>query len=392
MRAFLPGFRGAPATDEYRRRLEGRAELLEAARSRYRALVEAVKASRWDERLRSNLSLLREARAVQARVDEALTAALRRAAAEGWPARHPTVRCLYEVRALREELAGAVARRLARGAEEPLGVLLEALEEEALTAPREVPPARRQEVARELLPDTPPALEAASTFGSLLESLFARPFDAQARLPFSRAQRVDLRQRWPAGEEALAALWRRLERVDVTGGLASELRRQAGLAPRRPPGSGVERLLHAEYWSREARRWLEHLARTRLAPVVPAPEECVEVATWLLVREEEPEARLPASPLLSEARAGLLELACELWEARHPGLPDEARWTAARWARLEARAARADQAGGGEDAERVRRLLRELIQVYGVGGTALRGWRDSPRLGVLVGQARALLG
>jgi hypothetical protein len=377
--------------DEYRRRLEGRAELLETARSHYRALLRALGASRWDERLREALPLLREARAAQARVDEALAAALRRASAEGWPVRHPTVQCLHEVHALREELTREMARRLAHAASEPLGALLGELEEQALTAPREVPPHLRQATARELLPDTLPALQEAAAFGRLLESLFARPLDAMVRLPYSWEQREALREMWPEGEAALELLWSRLERVDTTGRLASELRRQATLSPRHPPTDGLERLLHAQFWLQEARGALWHLARARVEPVALNPPECLEVAGWLLVREERPQARLPASKTLSDARAGLLELAHELWEARHPGLADEARWTPARWTRLEAQAERADAAGGGADAERVRGLLRELILRLGMSQHTLRGWSDPHRLAVMVRRARALV-
>src|SRR5688572_13004876 len=143
---------GRPAADEYRVRLEGRAELLESARLRYRTLMEALGAKAWEERLRKSGALLKEAISAQARVDEALASALRRAQAEAWPASSPTVQLLRDVQALREKLAQTGAQRLSRSPKEPLPELLKALEEWALTVPREVRPEQRWEVALELLP------------------------------------------------------------------------------------------------------------------------------------------------------------------------------------------------------------------------------------------------
>ena len=105
---------GRPVADEYRLRLEGRAELLEAARARYRALLEALSAKAWEEPLRKELALLREAQAVATRVDEALTAALRRAQAESWPATSPTLQCLREVEALQQKVAQLSTQRKTR--------------------------------------------------------------------------------------------------------------------------------------------------------------------------------------------------------------------------------------------------------------------------------------
>ena len=51
---------GAPLKDEYEVRLEGRAVLLEPARKRYYRLVLELADSRWEERLRQQLPLLRE--------------------------------------------------------------------------------------------------------------------------------------------------------------------------------------------------------------------------------------------------------------------------------------------------------------------------------------------
>src|SRR5512141_2280171 len=124
---------GRPVADEYRLRLEGRAELLESARLRYRPLLEDLGAKVWEERLRKNVALLREVADAQARVDEVLTAALRRAQAEAWPSTSPTVQFLRDVQALREKLVHSVAQRVARSSTEPLVELLKELEERALT-------------------------------------------------------------------------------------------------------------------------------------------------------------------------------------------------------------------------------------------------------------------
>jgi hypothetical protein len=382
---------GGPVEDEYRVRLEGRAELLEAARGHYYRLVLVLAESRWQERLRKELPLLREVAATQEQVAAVLAPALRRAEAESWPTRHPTVRCLYEVRSLREQLARDVARKLGRGAQEPFGSLMSTLEDWLLTLPRVVPPQLRWSTAMEVLPDSLPALREAAVFGDFLESLFAQPLLLTGRIPFTAARREELRQRWPGGEAALASLWNRLSGVDAQGGLVRELQKQATRAPTRGPRNGPERLLHAAYWFQEARARLGLLVQARLAPLVPEPSETLEVLWWLFAREYAPEVRLPASETLGEARAALIELAYESWDAQRPDIPDPERWLPARWERLEMLAHRADKARGGADGERVRGVLRELIQRHGIGSVALRGWRDSSRLVELVQQARALV-
>jgi hypothetical protein len=382
---------GASVEDEYRVRLEGRAAVLEAARDRYHRLARVLAESRWQERLRRELPLLREVVATQEQVDAVLAPALRRAEAESWPASNPTVRCLYEVRSLREQLLRDAARGLGRSAQEPFGGLLSALEDWLLTLPRGVPPHLRWSTALEVLPDSLPALREAAAFGDFLESLFAQPLLLTGRIPLSGAQREELRQRWPGGEAALASLWNRLSGVDTQGGLVRELQKQSTRAPSRPPRNGPERLLHAAYWFQEARERLRLLVQARLAPLVLEPAECPRVLWWLFEREDAPERRLPASETLGEARAGLIELAYELWDARRPDIPDPERWPPARWERLDTLAHRADTARGGPDGERVREVLRELIQRHGIGTVALRGWRDSSRLVDLVQQARALV-
>jgi hypothetical protein len=267
-----------------------------------------------------------------------------------------------------------------------------ALEDWLLTIPRVVPPQQRWSVALEVLPDSLPALREAAEFGDVLAALFAQPMLLTGRIPFSGAQREELRLWWPRGEASLASVWNRLSGVDPQGGLVQDLRKQATRPPRQPPRNGPERLLHAEYWFQEARSRLARLVQTRVAPLVPEPAESLEVLWWLFEREYAPHVRLLSSERLEDARAGLIELAYELWDAQRSDIPEEERWSPSRWRRLEEQAWRADESRrSGPDGKRVREALRELIQRHGIGTNALRGWWDSPRLVELVQQARELV-
>jgi hypothetical protein len=370
---------GRPVADEYRLRLEGRAELLEAARLRYRTLMEGLGAKAWVERLRKSGPVLKETIDAQARVDDALAAALRRAQAEGWPESSATVQLLRDVQSLREKLVQAVAQRISKSPKEPLPGLLKALEEWLLTVPRDVPPEQRWAVALELLPTEWPTLRELSTFGRLLAALFSRPVDPESQLPFRVDEVATLRSQWSGGEVALALAWSRLSTVDRTGGLVTDLRKRAERAPLHPPRNGPEHLLHAEFWRSTARKHLERLVRVRIHPVEPTPAECIKVAWWLFAREVTPEARLPASEVASEARAGLIELAHELRVLLHPEDPEEPPpLSDEAWERLRERARRADQRTLGVDAERVRHVLRTFIWKRGMGNSVMRGWTELP--------------
>jgi hypothetical protein len=375
--------------DEYRLRLEGRAELLEAARERYRKLVEWLGARAWEERARKELGLLREALEAQARVEETLASALRRAQAESWPALSPAVQLLRDVQALRQKLAKSLAQRLTRREEEPLAELLKALEERILTTPREVPATQRAATALELLPETLPTVKELAAFGRLLESLFAREVDPEEALSWSVEEGETLRREWARGEAALAGAWSRLARVDRTGGLAGELRKRAEWAPTHPPRTGPEVLLHAEYWRAAGRKRLEALVRTQFFPLVPSEAERLELACWLSARQSNPEARLAASATVSDARAGLLELAHELWRALRPDLAEEGRRLEdEEWERLKARANRAEKLPQGLEANRVRDVLRTFIRRRTMGTMVARGWQELPHsLEALVEQA-----
>ncbi|MHB8876951.1 MAG: hypothetical protein ACYC8T_24915, partial [Myxococcaceae bacterium] len=194
---------GADADDGYRLRLEGRAELLEAARLRYRALLTMLRALRWRARLRKNAALLRETAGAQGAVDEALESATRRAKAERWPARASMSRCLVEVAKLRAALSKVAARRLG-GAEPSLGAALSRLEALALAGPRKVRPGQRWAIALEVLPSSLPALRRCASFGARLEQLFGRPAGEGDTLPFDAAEAQALSSDWVEGEAALA--------------------------------------------------------------------------------------------------------------------------------------------------------------------------------------------
>ena len=382
-----------PGDDEYQMRLDGQAALLGPARERYYRLVLVLAESRWQERLRRELPLLHEVLAHQGALDALLGTALRRAQAEAWPESHSTVRGLFEVASLREQLVRDVARKLGRDPHEPFGVLMRALEDWLITLPRDVPAHLREDTARELLPDFLPALRDVQVFGERLESLFSQPLLLQGRLPFSSRQREELALGWPRGEAALASLWRRLSGVDARGFMVAELRERAALAPARVPATGPEHLVHAEYWYQEARSRLARMAQVRLAPLEPSPAECLTVMWWLFEREYAPQVRLLPSDTLAEARAALLEVAYELWDAQRPDIPEDERWPAPRWARLERLAGQAEEARNTPGIERLREALRDLLQRYGNGATRTpRGWWTTPSLVDLIHQVRGVLG
>jgi hypothetical protein len=238
-------------------------------------------------------------------------------------------------------------------------------------------------VALELLPAEWPTLLEIVSFGRLLATLFSRVLDPEARIPFRVDEVATLRNQWSGGEVALARAWSRLSAVDRTGGLVADLRKRAERAPLHAPRSGPEHLLHAEYWRSTARKRLERLVRARIHPVEPTPSECVKVAWWLCAREVTAEARLPASEVASEARAGLIELAHELRVSLHPENAEEPpRLEDEAWSRLRERARRADLKALGEDAERVRDVLRTFIWKRGMGNAAMRGWTEEKPAGL----------
>lgn len=345
---------------DLRVRLEGGAELLEATRLRYRALVGALTGFGWKDKLRRNRAVAHEVARVQAQVDEVLGHAQRRAAAEGWPAASAVVACVREVAALRDELRLVVARRLgdAADARAPLGAQLVLLEEKVLYAPRLVLPGQRWALARELLtPALAPEVGRALDFALVLQRHFSRPIDAAHTLPFSLLEWDDVMALWPRGDLAIETALKRLDRVDRTGGLRRAVERKARHVPGAANAPGVQQLGHAVFWRQTAVARLDAVLAARLAPAAARPHERFGVLRYLLRRERDAGAQLTDEGL-PPPRAALLELAHEL-----TGLPQERAGTIRGWEGLLARAGLADAAAKDPDWAKVREGLEALVRV-----------------------------
>ncbi len=355
--------------DTLRARLEDRADLLEATRLRYRALEKLLRAFFWKDRVRANLELLREVALAQPEVDATLEAVSRRTVAEGWPENSTPVVLLADVKRLREDVAWAAERRLTTKQKPAhLGEALLRLEEEVLASGPLL--GRRQWAqAVELLPRNLPELRAAHAAAEVLERVFTRPVVPGA-LPFDAAEADEVRRALPLAEKALEALWSRLDRFDATLQVRAFLEKRVRSAPVHPPRSGPELLLHAAFWHDLARSRLTVLLEERLSPVVPHEAEWPELLGWLVAREASTEARLGASEVLGEGRAGLLEVAGELAALSHarPVGP----WNEeAAWVRLWKAAQRA-RTETGPDMERLCESLRLFIRLRGQGQTPAR--------------------
>jgi hypothetical protein len=279
--------------DAYRQRLEGRAEVLEAAQLRYRELLRALQGSWWLPRqveVRRQLELLQAHLAETQEgpaLEDVLASALRRAQAEQWPEEVPIVRCMHEVRALHEELVQLLVSRL-KHEEAPLSRLLSELEERLRIAPSDVSSDWDSRMA-ELLPDTLPELLEAGDFGQFLSSLFPGPLEPGIGLDLlGDTQLRDLGWRWPRGEAALAALWERLESMDRRGEWVAELRRRA-LQPPVTPSTGDERLVHAEFWRGQVRSRLVARGRSHVSTSEPTEAECLSAGLWLGADKNNPQ-------------------------------------------------------------------------------------------------------
>jgi len=291
-------------------RLEGRAELLEATRLRYRALVNALASWRWRARLRKNAQLLQEVVRVQDEVDEALGSVLKRARIEGWADGLFVMRHRAEVELLRTDLLALVSKRLGR--ELPSDALrpgIEALETEVLTAPRIVLPGQRWSTALEVLPPNTPELRRAVGFARKAELLFGRPSQGPARLPMSIDELDDFIESWPDGVASLEAVWQRLVRIDATGSLVRFLRKRARRTLTTPPKSGPELLLYSEFWRTMAVARMDQLINDVLSPVSWKEPERFTVLRWLWHREHNLTLALG---LDGGARDALIELAATL--------------------------------------------------------------------------------
>lgn len=354
--------------DILRARLEDRAELLEAARLRYRALRLMLRGFFWRDTLRGNLELLREVAHVQRDVDVTLLSVSRRATAEDWPPDSPSMLLVMDVLESRDALAKLVARRL-RSADKPafLGEALLLLEGEFLD---EGPLFGRHWwiQAVELLPRNLPELRAAHAAAEIFEQVFKRPVVGGA-LPFNTEEAEAVRRALPLAHMAMDALWNRVRRFDPSGRLEDRLEQRSRRVPGRSPRSGPELFLHASFWFDLASSRLNTLLDARLSPVTPREEEWPELLGWLVERDASLEARLNASEVLSEGRAGLIEAAAELAALSHrsSGAPSEE----GAWLRL-AHAAQRAKAEQGADMDRLCDALRLFIRLRGRPETPAR--------------------
>ncbi len=347
----------------FRSRLEGRAERLDVAKVRLTALAQMLNAFRWKSRLRQNTALLRETAADQRGVEDALAVVARRAKAEGWPATSTIVRTAAKVELLSNCVAAHALKRLgAQSKSEDLTQRLEHLELQVLAEPRLVLPGQRWKTAQQVLPLSHPDIQSAGRFTAVLEALFKRPMQTSQRIAFSVDELDALCAAWPEGQRALAAIWTRVERIDSAGTLTAFLRRRAGTAPMREPRNGAEVVLAADFWSTFALGRLVELTQAMVAPVECVQSELFEVLRWLVCRQTDIDARLPTSLLLSDSRAGLMELAVEL--SSLPARPREADpQGAAWWKRLAERARRGEQAVGEADYQKLQDNLRLFLRV-----------------------------
>ncbi|QSQ23069.1 hypothetical protein JY651_49650 [Pyxidicoccus parkwayensis] len=103
----------ALSTEDIRRRLEGRAEVIEAARTRQAALESVLGARRWKRRLRARPELVPQWLEHAPAVAEALDRTGRRAEVEGWPEDTPVLVAARELVEGGKRLTELVRRRLA---------------------------------------------------------------------------------------------------------------------------------------------------------------------------------------------------------------------------------------------------------------------------------------
>jgi hypothetical protein len=105
--------REALSSEDVRRRLEGRAEVLEAARERAALLESVLGARRWKRQLRARPELVPEWLRHASVVDEALERTRRRAELEGWPQDMPVLLAARELMERYGRLSALIRRRLA---------------------------------------------------------------------------------------------------------------------------------------------------------------------------------------------------------------------------------------------------------------------------------------
>lgn len=354
----------------YRVRLEGRAELLDKTRLRYRALKEMLGTLLWRRKLRRNGPLLREIISVQPRVDEALGVVERKVATEGWLPSSGIVKTAREVDELKNAVYRQMGKKLKATAGHTFSQRLEQLERLAVAGPRRVYPGERWKAALEALPAWLPELQQLRAFGELLEALFKRPYLSSQRLPFTPEELSRLQTLWPEGEAALTSAWERVRVVDTTDGVERMLRKRARRAPMKTPASGPELMLRAEFWKTLALAKLREIAQEQVAPIQLTDAELLPVVRWLSERERNRHAALHG---LEPARAALIQLSAEFWLATKAHGSDPTFWE-----RLYERAQAADQSLADDaDFGRLRDNVRLFLAVAS-GTPARRPVRKPP--------------
>lgn len=98
--------------EDVRLRLEGRLEVIEAARKRYAMLERRLKGPGWRRRMRAWRGFAQEVLSHEAKLAEALGRARRRAELEGWPETLPALEPLRDVVARRARLEALIQKRL----------------------------------------------------------------------------------------------------------------------------------------------------------------------------------------------------------------------------------------------------------------------------------------
>jgi hypothetical protein len=101
------------SSEDLRRQLEGRLEIIEAARKRYATLEKQLSTISWKRRLRTQTGFLQEVLDQEDALDEALTRARRRGEVEGWPESLPALEPLRDVLRRRAHVGMLVRKRLA---------------------------------------------------------------------------------------------------------------------------------------------------------------------------------------------------------------------------------------------------------------------------------------
>lgn len=101
-----------PSSEDLRRQLEGRWEIIEAARERYAMLEKRLRGMAWKRRLRAQSHLFQEVLDQTAPLEEAMARTRRRMELEGWPETLPALEPLRDVVRRSARVGGLVRKRL----------------------------------------------------------------------------------------------------------------------------------------------------------------------------------------------------------------------------------------------------------------------------------------